>query len=217
MRKWGPANGSFERRRRLGGNFHQSAWLFRHELISCTSPAIWMLHSPAARVVSSFARTASCPNSQRLAKQARSEPFKHCYPAPRCGLGTIRAPPQPGRELPAPRHFGKPGDRFGKNCARRAGHRRHPPPSGLAAAISRAAPDIRSESQCFSRVRGNIAPRGEAFRRIGDSSHGPRSAGVSPAGWPGVPPGDRTGGETPPALAAEDGCATLVPVQGFNA
>ncbi len=47
--------------------------------------------------------------------------------------------------------------------------------------------------------------------------HEPRSAGVPPAGWPGVSPGDETGGETPPALAAGDGRATFTPVQGFNA
>jgi hypothetical protein len=35
--------------------------------------------------------------------------------------------------------------------------------------------------------------------------NGPRGAGV--------PPGDRTGGETPPALAAGDGCATWASVQ----
>jgi hypothetical protein len=45
----------------------------------------------------------------------------------------------------------------------------------------------------------------------------PRSAGVSPAGWPGVSPGDGTGGETPPALAAGDGRATLASVQEFKA
>ena len=47
--------------------------------------------------------------------------------------------------------------------------------------------------------------------------HEPRSAGVPPAGWPGVSPGDRIGGETPPALAAGDGRATVVPVQRFKA
>lgn len=36
------------------------------------------------------------------------------------------------------------------------------------------------------------------------------SAGVPPASIPGVPPGDSPGGETPPELAAEDGCATWV-------
>ena len=39
----------------------------------------------------------------------------------------------------------------------------------------------------------------------------PRSAGVAPASLPGVPPGERTGGETPPPPAAADGCATTEP------
>ena len=38
-----------------------------------------------------------------------------------------------------------------------------------------------------------------------------RSAGVPPASLPGVPPGGGTGGETPPPLAAADGCATAEP------
>ncbi len=36
-----------------------------------------------------------------------------------------------------------------------------------------------------------------------------RSAGVPPAGSPGVSPGEGTGGERPPEPAAEDGCATF--------
>ena len=41
-------------------------------------------------------------------------------------------------------------------------------------------------------------------------THEPRSAGVPPAGSASVPLGEGTGGETPPPLAAGDGCATVV-------
>lgn len=41
----------------------------------------------------------------------------------------------------------------------------------------------------------------------------PCNAGVPSAGWPGVSPGDGTGGKTPPAPAAGDGRAALAPVQ----
>ncbi len=44
----------------------------------------------------------------------------------------------------------------------------------------------------------------------------PRSAGVPPAGSPGVPPGEGTGGETPPEPAAGDGHATVVPISGVG-
>jgi len=60
------------------------------------------------------------------------------------------------------------------------------------------------------RVRPFLAP---GCWRTDTHPNRPRGAGIPPAGWPGVPPGDRTGGETPPALAARDGCATWASVQ----
>jgi len=51
-------------------------------------------------------------------------------------------------------------------------------------------------------------------RRRGMVLREPCSAGVPPAGWPGVPPGAGTGGGTPPAPAAGDGRAT--PAQSWK-